>query len=144
MISFQDNNTRMMGISFHLIQHSLLPIPTLTTDKYKMGIQNRQKIGRASSVLDIESRIDRLPIFCRFWIGYKFPLNYYSSEEYDEKCSSLLPIPTLTTDKYKMGWQTNDGVEGNVEFNSVATSDDSIITNKYYSPPSLLLHSCFN
>ena len=32
--------------------------------------------------------------------GYEFTLNYYSSEVDDENSSSLLPITTLTTDKY--------------------------------------------
>ena len=31
--------------------------------------------------------------------GYEFPLNDYSSKDNDEKSSSLLTIPTLTTDK---------------------------------------------
>ena len=61
---------------------------------------------------------------------YEFPFNYYSSEEDDENISSLFPIPTLTTGKYKMGWQTNDEVEVNVDVNSVVTSDDITITNK--------------
>ena len=64
--------------------------------------------------------------------GYKFPLNDYLSEKDDAKSSFLLPIPTLTTDKYKMGWKTNDEVEVKVEFNSFSTSDDSTITNDQY------------
>ena len=32
--------------------------------------------------------------------GYEFPLNDYSSEDDDEKSSSILPIPTLTNDEY--------------------------------------------
>ena len=67
--------------------------------------------------------------------GHDFLLNDYSIEEDDENSSSLLTIPTLTTDKYKMGQQTNDEVEVNFEVNSVATYDDSIITNTQYLPP---------
>ena len=39
-------------------------------------------------------------------------------------------IPTLTTNKYKMGRQTNVKVEVNVEVNSIATSNDITITNE--------------
>ena len=46
-----------------------------------------------------------------------------------------MPIPTLTTDEYKMGWQTNDKVEVKVEVNSVSASDDGTITSKQYLPP---------
>ena len=59
----------------------------------------------------------------------------YSREDDGEKSSSLLPIPTLTTDEYKMGQQTNDEVEVNVEVDSIATSYDSTITNDHYPPP---------
>ena len=44
-------------------------------------------------------------------------------------------IPTLTNDEYKMGRQTNDKVEVNVEVNSVETSDDSTIAKEQYLPP---------
>ena len=68
--------------------------------------------------------------------GCEFPLNYYWSECGDKKSSFLLPIPTFTTDKYKMELQTNNKLEVNVEVNSVLNSDDSTITNdQYLSPP---------
>ena len=68
--------------------------------------------------------------------GCEFPLNYYWSEGGDKKSSFLLPIPTFTTDKYKMELQTNNKLEVNVEVNSVLNSDDSTITNdQYLSPP---------
>ena len=68
--------------------------------------------------------------------GNEFPLNYYSSEDDDENISYLLPIPTLTTDAYKMVQWTNDEVAVNVMINSVATYDDSTITNDQYLTPS--------
>ena len=63
--------------------------------------------------------------------GFDFTLNCYSIEYGDENSSSLLPIPTLITDKYKMGRQNNDEVEVNVEVDSVATFDDGTITNEH-------------
>ena len=66
---------------------------------------------------------------------YEFSLNDYLSEYDNEEFFSLLPIPTLTTDKYKMGWQTHHEVEVNVEVKSVATYDNSTINKKQYSPP---------
>ena len=40
----------------------------------------------------------------------------------------------MTIDEYKTGRQTNYEVEVNVEVNSVATSNDSTISNENYSP----------
>ena len=40
----------------------------------------------------------------------------------------------MTIDEYKTGRQTNYEVEVNVEVNSVATSNDSTISNEKYSP----------
>ena len=62
--------------------------------------------------------------------GYEFPLDDYSSKNYDGNISSIIPITTLTTYEYEMGRQMNDELEVAVGVNYVATYDDSTITNE--------------
>ena len=63
--------------------------------------------------------------------GYGVSLNYYWSEYDYENNSFLIPIHTLTIDKYILWRQINDEAEVNIEVNSAATYDAITITNNH-------------